>query len=240
MPKYSKGMRQKLPLFRAGSEEGLHTMGSKRLRTVIQTDESWSPKPSWAHSEAWAVLKAPDQLSILERSCKHGLCTDLLMQSCPPRDKSISCVINWHPNLPLRPSLTPAACAAWIQNITNTSWYVGVCEASAVAAEGNCWHLEGPTCRWLFLSLTASCAQGRAPLCLCQQASGSVGWSRGFLGAGGDVARPTAYSAVQRKWDDTMLLIQQHSPSHKPWPFLLVRAVRFAQERSGYSFPTSG
>lgn len=57
------------------SVEGLHAMGSKRFRTVIQTDESLSPKSSWANSEAWAVLKSPDLLSILERSCRqfvHG------------------------------------------------------------------------------------------------------------------------------------------------------------------------
>lgn len=106
-------------------------MGSKRLRTVIQTDESLS-KASWADSEAWTVLKFPDQLSILERSCKHSLCTDLL------RDKSISCVIYWHPSLPLQPSLSPAAGAVGVQSTTKSRdhcWY-WVCGSAGHGSRG--------------------------------------------------------------------------------------------------------
>lgn len=43
------------------------------------------------------------------------------------------------------------------------------------------------------------------------------------MGAGGDVAGPTAQSGVQREWGDTVLPVQQRSPRHKPWHWLPAR-----------------
>lgn len=77
---------------------------------------------------------------------------------------------------------------------------------------------------------TTSCAQGCASHCSVCAAWG-LGVGRGFQGAGGDVARPTAHSAVQRKWDETILPIQQHSPSHKPWQWIPAQSCPFCSRK---------
>lgn len=91
-----------------------------------------------------------------------------------------------------------------------------------MAAEGSCRHWKGQHATGSVLQPHKLLVPRDMPYTTLsvpasQWQCGGLGWSRGFLGTGGDLARPTAHSAVQRKWDDTILPIQQHCSSHKPW-----------------------
>lgn len=186
-------------------------MGSKRLRTVIQTDESLSPKPSW-----WSLgqCSSPQIKWAFWRGAVGSLCSDLLMHGHPPE-----------PNQLMSDLIDSQVCPSshhWpLQHLIlgyKTSQIPGttagrqVCRKLLAFGRAN-MPLAVPQ------PPTTSCAQGCASHCSVCAAWG-LGVGRGFQGAGGDVARPTAHSAVQRKWDETILPIQQHSPSHKPWQWL--------------------
>lgn len=138
-------------------------MGSKRLRTVIQTDESLSPK---IHGQTgkpvqclspqinWAFWRGVAQF--VHRPAKRQI---------------INCVIYWHPSLPLQPSLTPCSRCCKAPQRAGTSVGTGCVWVLAMAAEGSCCHLEGPEWHWLFFSLTQLLCPGMCltPWRLCQQ-----------------------------------------------------------------------
>lgn len=201
-------------------------MGSKRRRIVIQTDESLSLKPSWADSEAWAVLNSPDQLWALRRGCEHSLCTDLVMQSHLPETSQLAV---WLTPKSAPPAITEPRSMCYLDTkhhkyqrpllVCGCVGVVGCGSRGKLLAFGRAnMPLAVPQPHTILVPRDVPYTSVSVPASQWQR--GDSGWSRGFLGAGGDVVRLTAHSAVQRKWDDTVLPIQQHSPSHKPWHWL--------------------